>query len=88
MLTKILFTLAVVVIVGLVFRHKQAPKVAAKEAAEVTNSSKQTAIEAKTVIYAILGLIVMLSALLFVLHWQDEHEIINIRVIDATWSKN
>ena len=55
MLTKILFTLAVVVIVGLVFRHKQAPKVAAKEAVEVTDSGKQSAVEAKTVIYAILG---------------------------------
>ena len=84
MLTKIFFTLAVVVIVGLVFRHKQMPKVAATQVLESSNNEQQTGVETKTVIYAILGLIIVLSTLVFVLHWQDEHEIINIRVSDAS----
>ena len=34
--------------------------------------------------YAILGLMVVVSLLVFTLHWQDEHQIINIQVTDSS----
>jgi flagellar hook assembly protein FlgD len=81
MLTKILFTVLVVVIVAVVFRHKTEARPLKKrlQAAPVGKDG----VQARTVIYAILGLIVAVSALLFVLHWQDQHQIVNIQVIDG-----
>ena len=35
------------------------------------------------VAYSLLGLVIAISALVFVLHWQEQHRIINIRVIDS-----
>ena len=34
-------------------------------------------------VFAILALLVVLSGLIFMLHWQNEHQIINIQVSDA-----
>ncbi len=82
MLTKILFTVLVIIVVALVFRQKNAPKAARIEPPKQTKD--QTGIQTKTVIYALLGLIIAISTLLFVIHWQDQHRIINIRVTDTS----
>jgi hypothetical protein len=74
----------VVLIVAVVFRHKNMPKVSKAEPKIVDEAE---GMQARTVIYALLGVIIAISALLFVLHWQDEHEIINIRVTDANGGK-
>ncbi len=84
MLTKILFTLAVIVVIALVFRHKGEQKVA-KAPERVRKDTR--GVQSRTVIYALLALIVAISALLFVLHWQDQHEIVNIEVTDGSGNK-
>ena len=75
MLTKILFTLVVIVIVALVFRVKTEKNKPAKPSVETPSK-----ISAAFVAYTLLGLIAAISALVFVLHWQDQHEIISIQV--------
>ncbi|GJL81095.1 MAG: hypothetical protein DHS20C01_07290 [marine bacterium B5-7] len=92
MLTKVLFTIAVVLIVAFIFRHKTDRKgpLQAKSQAKTTATRAATStggVSSRSVIYAILGLIVVLSALLFVLHWQDQHEIVNIEVVDGSGLK-
>lgn len=81
MLTKVFFTLLVVLVVALVFRHRNMARAGRAESGPQVDGS---AIGSRAVVYTLLGLVVAVSALLFTLHWQDEHEIINIRVTDAS----
>ncbi len=82
MLTKVLFTLAVIIIVAVVFRYK-GEKSAASAPRRTASRPAQRGVQSRTVIYALLGLILAISVLLFVLHWQDQHEIVNIEVTDG-----
>jgi len=74
-LTKILFTLAVILVVALVFRVKTTKGKPIAQAAPT-----RSGVSAAVVAYTLLGLVVAVSALVFVLHWQDQREIINIQV--------
>jgi len=77
MLLKVLFTLAVVLAVAVIFRVKNQPqKPPPPDAATGRVSSR-------AVIYTLLGLIISISILIFVLHWSDQRQIINIRVTDS-----
>lgn len=80
MLTKILFTLAVILVVALVFRVKSTP---AKSAATAKPSPSKDGVSATMVAYALLGLVIAISALVFVLHWQDQHRVIDIQVTNS-----
>ena len=82
MLTKILFTLAVILVVALVFRVKNTPAQAVKPAAAQTQNT-QGGVPAAMVAYTLLGLVIAISALVFVLHWQDQHQVIDIQVTNS-----
>lgn len=82
MLTKVLFTLIVIVAVALIFRQKTESRSGVKK--EKQARASEGGVQSKTVVYAILGLIIAVSALLFVLHWQDQHQIVNIEVTDSS----
>ena len=77
MLTKILFTLAVILVVALVFRVKNTP---VKPGATQTQNSKG-GVSAAMVAYTLLGLVIAISALVFVL--QDQHKVIDIQVTNS-----
>lgn len=81
MLTKVLFTLIVIVAVALIFRQKTEAR---RGDGRRRQRTPQTGIQSKTIVYAILGLIIAISALLFFLHWQNQHRIINIIVTDGS----
>jgi|TARA_B110000014_G_scaffold260657_1_gene250833 hypothetical protein len=80
LLTKILFTLAVILVVALVFRVKNTP---AKPATAVTPVPSKGGVSATMVAYTLLGLVIAISALVFVLHWQDQHQVIDIQVTNS-----
>jgi hypothetical protein len=84
MLTKILFTLLVIIVVAVVFRHKTQSRVVTRQSPGDSTSDSGIGIQGKTIIYAILGLILVLSGLFFLLHWQDQHQIVNIQVTDSS----
>ncbi len=77
MLTKILITLAVIIIVAIVFRTKAAP--AASRTAEPPD--EQGALSVRAVTYALLGIMLLIAAGIFVVKYQADNKIINIRVI-------
>ena len=82
MLTKILFTLAVILVVALVFRVKNTPAKPVKpQAAQAPNS--KGSVTAAMVAYTLLGLVIAISALVFLLHWQDQHQVIDIQVTNS-----
>ncbi len=80
MLTKILFTLAVILVVALVFRVKNTP---AKPAAAAKATPNKGGVSAAMVAYTLLALVIAISALVFVLHWQDQHRVIDIQVTNS-----
>jgi len=82
LLTKILFTLAVILVVALVFRVKNTPAKPGKPAAAPTQNRKG-GVSAAMVAYTLLGLVIAISALVFVLHWQDQHQVIDIQVTNS-----
>ena len=82
MLTKILFTLAVILVVALVFRVKNTPAKPVKPEAS-QNQNNKGGVSAAMVAYTLLGLVIAISALVFVLHWQDQHQVIDIQVTNS-----
>ena len=81
MLLKVLFTLAVILAVAVIFRVKNQPlKPPPPDAA--TDRSR-AGVSSRAVIYTLLGLIIAISILVFVLHWSDQRQIINIRVTNS-----
>ena len=79
MLTKIIFTLVVIVIVALIFRTKTGP---ARLRHSIDNEKDAGGISARFVAYTLLALVIATSALVFVLHWNEQHRIMNIQVTD------
>lgn len=77
MLTKILFTLAVIIVVALVFKTKTAPKTRVVEVSE----SQEGSLSVRTVAYLIIGVLIIISATVFVFKYRSDNQIINIRVI-------
>jgi multisubunit Na+/H+ antiporter MnhB subunit len=80
MLTKILFTIFVIIVVALVFRVKTMRE--RPQAAKPADSAAR-GISAKVIAYTLVGLVVALSGLIYLLHWQDQHTIVNIQVVDG-----
>ena len=80
MLTKILFTLVVIVIVALIFRTKTQP---ARLHHPIDNDKDSGGVSARFVAYTLLALVIATSALVFVLHWNEQHRIMNIQVTDS-----
>ncbi len=80
MLTKLLITIAVIVIVSLVFRNQRVPVVSK---AEPVRKESDKGIKTHTVAYAIVGIIVFIGILFWVLDWRESHRIINIDVTSA-----
>jgi len=82
LLTKILFTLAVILVVALVFRVKNTPSKPVKPETSQTQNNKG-GVSPAMVAYTLLGLVIAISALVFVLHWQDQHQVIDIQVTNS-----
>ena len=80
MLTKIIFTLAVIVIVALIFRTKAQP---ARLRNTTENVKDSGGVSARFIAYTLLALVIATSALVFVLHWNEQHRIMSIQVTDS-----
>lgn len=85
MITKILFTLAVIIVVMLVFRHrpKRAPGDNAAQASNKTaqRTNQPGSLSTRTVAYCILAVMMVISLAVFIVSYQSDNKIINIRVI-------
>ena len=76
MLTKILFTLLVIVIVAMVFRTKTA----ARKPAPAEVVEQPGSLSVRTVAYIIIAVLILLSASIFYFKYQSDNRIIEIRV--------
>ena len=82
MLIKILFTLGVIIAVAIIFRVKTQASNAPRSQTEDKNDSSG-GVSSRVVVYTLLGLILSISALIFILHWSAQHRIVNIRVTNS-----
>ena len=78
MLTKILFTLVVIIGVAIFYRNKgmQEQRSGAKPASEQSDDSIPT----RTLAYIMIGLLVAISIGVFAYNWQQNKRIFNIKV--------
>lgn len=74
MLTKIFFTLVVIIIVALVFRTKNAPKV-------VKAAEQEGSLSVRTVAYFIIAALIIISSTVFYFKYRSDNTIVNIKVI-------
>ena len=84
MLTKILFTAAVILVVALIFKDKTTKRIQ-KQPAQA--KEQVTTIPTPILAYIIVGLIVAASGFFYFLHWQEEHQVLSINVINGTSGK-
>lgn len=86
MLTKILFTLGVMVLVGLIFRTNNSNNQNQTRRGRGSNSGEKTADDENggpsnaTIAYAIVGFVLLASVFFFYLGYKDNHIIMDIRV--------
>ena len=76
MLTKILFTIVVIVGVALFFRTKNETAAAT----EVPPPTTETAPSTRAIAYALIGILVAISIGVFLYKWQQDNRIVNIRI--------
>lgn len=86
MITKILFTMLVIIIVGMIFRTQnqaranQAPRQAKKAPA---SSDESSSLAPKTVAYILIGLLILVSGAVYYFSWSDANTLVKLRVINA-----
>ena len=85
MITKILFTMAVIILVGMIFKSqgqdRPGSKHAKKDAEEVSGTQKSLA--PRTVAYLLVGLLIIVSGVVYYFSWSDSRQIVTLRVISA-----
>lgn len=84
MLTKILFTAAVILVVALVYKGRTANRV---KKAPVSSKAQENSIPTPALAYIIVGLIIAASGFFYFLHWQEDHQVLSIKVINGTSGK-
>ena len=80
MLTKILFTLLVIIGVSFYFRTKPGNK-AQPKTTQQTEHDGQVSIPTRTVAYILIGFLILVSLGVFFFKWQSDNTILHIRVI-------
>lgn len=84
MIGKVLFTLGVVLVVALIWRTRQ-PSLQSRESPRLINPAPQRRIAGvRYLAGAVVMLLVVASGYLLYDHWRDRHEVVFIRVVDAS----
>lgn len=77
MITKILFTIAIIALVVFSTRYLGSSKVPAKRGRNDSRGPMRLAA------YAVIGMVIVASALWLILEWRSAHEILPVRVINS-----
>jgi len=79
MLTKILFTVIVIVGVAIFYRQK-AEKEGPTRAQQAAAQEAEASVSPHTLAYIIIGVLVAISIAVFAVSWQRDNRVVNIRV--------
>lgn len=81
MLTKILFTIAVIIVVLLVYQARFRPVSQAVRKAKSDSFFAQK--PSKWVVYTVAGILALASGVVYFFKWQSDNAVVTIRVISA-----
>ena len=85
MIGKVFFTMLVIVVVGMLFRSKGRTQNATQTSNQATTNAQGEAgsLAPKTVAYMLVGLLIIVSGLVYYYSWSDANRLINLQVISA-----
>lgn len=83
MIGKILFTIAVILVVALIWRTRNAPPADPQVVPRLVNPPQRRRAPVRALALAAVILMLLGSAYLLYEHWRDGREVIFIRVVDA-----
>lgn len=84
MIGKVLFTIAVILVVALIWRTRHPRSPSGRAEPRLINPAPQHRWPLKGLAIGALTLMLLASALLLYNHWRDSSEVIYIRVVDAS----
>jgi len=85
MIGKVLFTLAVVFVVALIWRTRQPPPESSAAPPRLINPQRSRRIDMlRYLSIAVVAVLLVTSVYLLYDHWRERHEVILVRVIDAS----
>ncbi len=84
MIGKILFTIAVILLVALIWRTRSPGRAQPRALPRVINSPAARRLPLRALAVAVVVLMLLASGFLLYDHWRDNTEVIFIRVVDAT----
>jgi hypothetical protein len=85
MIGKVLFTLAVVLVVALIWRTRRPAPAAAQAPLRLINPKRTRRLDLlRYLAIAVVGVLLAGSVFLLYDHWRDRHEIVFVRVVDAS----
>jgi len=91
MITKIFFTMLVIVIVGMVFRSQSQNQSQNPSRASTRSHQNKTdktpdepaSLAPRTVAYLLVGLLIVVSGVVYYFSWSDSNQVVTLRVIGA-----
>jgi len=83
MIGKILFTIAVIAVVALIWRTRSTPSATTRSSPRLINPPRRWRSPVRALAAAAVVLMLLASAYLLYEHWRDRNEVIFIRVVDA-----
>ncbi|MCP4010842.1 MAG: hypothetical protein GY726_15175 [Proteobacteria bacterium] len=85
MITKIFFTMLVIIVVGMIFKSQNQGKATTPESKKTPGqkSDETASLAPKTVAYLLIGLLIVVSGAVGYFSWSDSNQVVSLRVINA-----
>ena len=89
MIGKVLFTLGVVLVVALIWRTRRPPLPTSADAPRLINPTRPRDRNVlRYLAFAVVGVLLTASVYLLYDHWRDRHEVVFVRVVDASTGRS
>lgn len=85
MITKIFFTMLVIIVVGMIFKTQGQSKNAEQEQQNKPGKrpDETTSLAPKSVAYMLVGLLIIVSGVVYYFSWSDANQLVTLRVVSA-----
>ncbi len=83
MITKILFTVIIIVVVGMVFAKRSNEAQASRQAAKKpkTTEAEVASLSPQTLAYGLIGLLILISGVVYYFSWSSENSLVKLRLV-------
>lgn len=85
MITKIFFTMLVIIVVGMIFKSQGQSKNTEQEQQNkpLKKPDETTSLAPKSVAYMLVGLLIIVSGVVYYFSWSDANQLVTLRVVSA-----